>query len=317
MSFLLTGQTDSGKSTISGNLLYSVGYFSNLSEEDQRYYRKYLDQVDDVNNKSRFSVLMDLLDGEILANKSKTVDFNICSFSTCNKNYNLIDTPGHKLYIRSLINGLFHVKLDLVCLVVSSLTNEFNESLDRGTIKEDLMLSRSTGCTNLLIVWNKSDINKPDKQMETKLQSFLHKLSFKKVDHIQVCAYKKEDVLKILSYVKTDTTEICDRDSRGALLQGDRAAHSELRDKFTTEGMMFTDELISPGYRLMAHSKTGEVELEIVKIKNIKTQKVVRFIKESGPVQLLFQLEEPIIMPKGTRLIFRSSEATLGFGVVG
>jgi len=311
MSFLLTGQTDSGKSTIAGNLLYNVGYFSSLSEEDQRYYRKHLDQIDDPINKSRFSVLMDLLDGEILANKSKTVDFNICSFTDQDKSYNLIDTPGHKLYIRSLINGLFHIKLDLVCLVVSSLTNEFNESLERGTIKEDLMLARSTGCTNLLVVWNKSDLNKPDKQMEAKIAAFIQKLSFKKVNHLQVCAYNKEDVLKILRFVEhSNIVKISETIS-------ETNSTPVVSTKFVTDGMMFTDQLISPGYKLMVHSKMGEIEAEVVKIKSLTGEmKVVRFIKDTGAYQLILQSDEPSSITKGTRVIFRNADTTLGFGVI-
>ena len=307
MSFLLTGQTDSGKSTISGNLLYSVGYFSNMSEEDQRYYRKHLDQVTDPNVKSRFSILMDLLDGEVLANKSKTVDFNFCSFTHEGKSYNLIDTPGHKLYIRSLINGLFHHSLDLVCLVVSSLSNEFYESFERGTIKEDLMLARSTGCTNLLIVWNKYDLNEPDKAMEAQLSSFCAKLAFKRVNNIKISGYKQEDVLKILSFVEHSnkpniTTETSLIDT----------------NKFASEGMIFSGEqLISPGYKFVMHTRQGEIEVEVVKIKDLKTGKVVRFTKGPGSFYLLLQSESELVgLTKGTRVIFRSADTTLGFGVL-
>lgn len=304
MSFILTGQTDSGKSTISGNLLYNVGYFFSLPEEDRKCYRKYLEQINDTNIKSRYSILMDLLDGEILTNKTKTQEFNVCTFTYNEKTYKLIDTPGHKLYIRSLIDGLFHQKLDRICLVVSSLSNEFYESFERGTIKEDLMLSRSTGCSSLLIIWNKSDISKPDEKMLKLLMSFVKKLSFKVIDEVYISAYDPEQVLKILSYINSN--EVIKPIESLPIIS----------DMINTDGMLFTDKLISAGYKFIIHYLEGEIEAEIIKIKNLKTQAMVRFVKEPTLVRLMLKISESKKWNKGERLIYRDSETTLGFGTI-
>jgi GTPase len=319
MSFLLTGQTDAGKSTISGHLLYQVGYFQSLSEEDQRYYRKYLDQIPDSDNKSRFSILMDLLDGEILSNKTKTQDFNICTFKHEDKTYTLIDTPGHKLYIRSLISGLFHLKLDLICLVVSSLDNEFAESFQRGTTKEDLLLARSTGCVHLLVLWNKSDIQPPSKSSKDALQQFVKKLSFKKIYHLPISAYDPTDVLQLLPIVNESTNT---SSSSEVKVSTSTTGEDITTTKLITEGMIFIDQssspptLLSPGYVVMVHGSFGEVEAEIVKIKDISTNKVVKFINDTTRVKLLLQLNEPIRLANSSRVIFRNADTTLGFGLV-
>jgi len=169
------------------------------------------------------------------------------------------------------------------------------------------MLARSTGCTNLLIVWNKSDLNEPDKAMEARLSSFCAKLAFKTVNNIKISAYKEEDVLKILSFVEHSNKPNISLET--SLID---------TDKFVVEGMVFSGEqLISPGYKFMMHTRQGETEVEVVKIKDLKTSKVVRFTKGPGSFSLLLQSESELKeLTKGTRVIFRSADTTLGFGVL-
>ena len=67
----------------------------------------------------------------------------------------------------------------------------------------------------------------------------------------------------------------------------------------------------------MVHSKMGEIEAEVVKIKSLTGEmKVVRFIKDTGAYQLILQSDEPSSITKGTRVIFRNADTTLGFGVI-
>lgn len=309
MAFLLCGQTDSGKSTISGHLLYKVGYFNELTEDDKKFYRKELDNIDGSNSKSKYSILMDLMDGEILTNKTKTQEFNICPFNYNNNEFVLIDTPGHKLYIRSLIAGLFKLQIDIVCLVVSSIDNEFTESFDRGTIKEDLVLARSTGCKNLLILWNKCDISKPTDDMIYKLNSYSKKLAYKKIDSLQVSGYTGDNLLSILEkvnyYRSTDKLSQSSSENVG------------YTDKLSINCMFFKDELntlISAGYSFIIHYTNGEIDCEIINI--IQQGKPIRIIKDNSQVIIRVKLSSKINISKSDRLIFRDKDNTIGFGIV-
>lgn len=303
MSFLLCGQTDSGKSTIAGHLLYKVGYFSN--EEDQKFYRNALNDIEKSSQKSKWSMLMDLIDGEILNNKTKTQDFDICKFDYENKNYTLIDTPGHKIFIRALVSALFKIKLDCICLVVSSIPKEFNESFDKGTIKEDLLLARSTGCKNLLVLCNKTDVHSNIKNIQKTIDEHAKKLSYKNIEYLSLSGYTGENLLKILSHVDKVKDKTENKESKYTLV-----------DKVFIETLIFLDDcedkkLLTPGYKFILHSKTGEYDTEIVAIKDNK------FINKSGQYLIKCSINKKIETHIGDRVIFRTADNyTIGFGVI-
>lgn len=308
MSFLLTGQTDSGKSTIAGHLLWKVGYFSSLPEEDKKVYRSVLENLGESSSKAKFSVLMDLLDGELLNNKSKTREFSIQNFQYKNKEYSLIDTPGHQLYIRSLLEGLFQTKPKVVCLVLSSIENEFYESWEKGTVKEDLLLTRSVGCQHLIILWNKTDKSIPLKKMENTITSFVKSLRFESVDSLLVSGYTGENLLKIPELVNQYTKAM----EKEELVP-------QLADNITLNvsfffGLNQEKPLISKGLQIMLHHSTGEYEVEIEEIYSGKNRVIV--IRDSTPVKLYIHLQKKISYRPGDKIVLRFQKNTIGFGIV-
>lgn len=302
MSFLLCGQTDSGKSTIAGSLLYKVGYFENLNDDDEKYYRKYLSDIEESKVKSKFSILLDLIDGEITTNKTKTQDFNIINFKYDNKNYTLIDTPGHKLYIRSLVEGLFKLHLDLVVIVLSNIDSEFTESFEKGTVKEDLLLCRSTNCKNLLVLWNKCDLASISNLNREIFVDYCTKLKFKNIEHLSVSGFTGDNLLRILTtvdkYRSVDETIITENIYYSHII---------------IDCFIFNDNvLITKGFACILHNQSGEFEITVDNIKDSRILKtnVLNKIKVSSSKALSIKTKI------GDRVIFRSHSTTLGFGVV-
>jgi translation elongation factor EF-1alpha len=307
MSFLLTGQTDSGKSTIAGHLLYLVGYFQGLPEEDKKAYRNHLSDIETSSRKSKFSVLMDLIDGEVLANKSKTQEFAMCPFQWRNRSFTLVDTPGHQLYIRSLLEALFTIKhLGILCLVVSSLPNEFAEAWEKGTTKENMLLGRSIGCKQLLILWNKTDIQQPTKAMMQQVSSYGNSLRFPKIDSLFVSGYCGDNLLKILDFVpETPPGPLV----IPPLLVSETQLH--------IEGMFFQVKatfLVSRGFQCLLHHHTGELEVEIESLHDLTTKKPLVMVRNTNPVRVCFVLMKPITYSIGDRVILRYQKDTIGFG---
>jgi translation elongation factor EF-1alpha len=70
--------------------------------------------------RQRFSRLLDICEEE--QRKGKTMDFTEINFKYNEKNYVLIDTPGHKLFLPQMINGasLHNTNTITGCIVVSS-----------------------------------------------------------------------------------------------------------------------------------------------------------------------------------------------------
>ena len=309
MAFLFCGQTDSGKSTLAGHLLYNVGYFNNLSDEDEKFYRKYLIDIKESTNKCKFSILMDLIDGELTNNKTKTQDFNIINFEHENNKYTIIDTPGHKLYIRALIAGLFKIHLDVVIIVISSINNEFTESFEKGTIKEDLLLCRSTNCKNLVVLWNKCDISSVSPLNKEIFIDYCKKLQFANIEHLNVSGYTGYNIMEILKIVNKYKNLT------------DSLTHSVLNTPISNSTIILQcllypqDTIITAGYQCILHNQSGEYEIVIDAIKN------VHIVKSGIPLTMKISLltdakNKTIQTFVGERIIFRNSNITLGFGVV-
>ena len=56
----------------------------------------------------------------------KTQQFSDIGFTYNDKDYTLIDTPGHQSFIRSMKSGISREGVDIAVLMVSAIENEFN-----------------------------------------------------------------------------------------------------------------------------------------------------------------------------------------------
>lgn len=81
--------------------------------------------------KWKWARVLDIFEEEML--RGKTHEFIDYSFTFENDKYLLIDTPGHKCYIRSMLCGLSLYPQSVGCLVIS--LPEFESGWSRGTIQ--------------------------------------------------------------------------------------------------------------------------------------------------------------------------------------
>ena len=148
----LCGNVDVGKSTIAGQIIYK----SNLYDERtvDSVFRK---AIEDKMERWKFARLIDICEEE--QRRGKTVSFTEIEFNFNEKKYLMIDTPGHKLYLPSMIEGLTVHDPSTVtgCIIVSAFEGEFNAGWEGGQTKEDLILMRSSGINNFIILVNKMD----------------------------------------------------------------------------------------------------------------------------------------------------------------
>lgn len=288
-TFLLLGQTDAGKSTFAGHLLFQCGFFDEEKLE-----------LNEAGNK--FSKLIDSTNGELLHNKSRTTDYISRDFAYNNVSYTLIDTPGHKIYIRSLIEGLYSVNIDLIVLVISSIKDEYYTSITKGTVREDLLLARSVGCGRLLVAWNKHDIASINDTDKEELKSYIKLLRFTQVDHINISALKGENILDVLSYIPEPKPE--------------QRLESKKTNTNTFQAVIafHTTEIISAGFAMVIHHESGEIEAEIEGL--YKNGKIVVYVKDREPYTVNLKCSKPVNIAKGDRIVLRSFTETIGFGKI-
>ena len=149
VSIVFVGHVDSGKSTISGSLLY------NLGQVDERAIEKYKREAKVKNRESWFmAYIMDTYEEE--REKGKTVDIGKASFETPHRRFTLLDAPGHSGYIPNLLLGA--CQADFAGLVISAKKGEFESGFDKqGSTREHTLLLKALGVNNLIVMVNKMD----------------------------------------------------------------------------------------------------------------------------------------------------------------
>ncbi|WFD24417.1 translation termination factor GTPase eRF3 [Malassezia equina] len=190
MNLVFVGHVDAGKSTMGGNLLYLTGMV------DKRTLEKYEREAKEIGRDSWYlSWALDSTQQE--RSKGKTVEVGRAYFETDKRRYTLLDAPGHKSYVPSMIGGA--AQADVAILVISARRGEFETGFERGgQTREHAVLVKTAGVQRLIVVVNKMDdpsVNWDQERYDeivTKLSPFLKASGFNPktdVTFIPVSAY--------------------------------------------------------------------------------------------------------------------------------
>ncbi|WFD28266.1 translation termination factor GTPase eRF3 [Malassezia nana] len=149
MNLVFVGHVDAGKSTMGGNLLYLTGMV------DKRTLEKYEREAKEIGRDSWYlSWALDSTQQE--RSKGKTVEVGRAYFETDKRRYTLLDAPGHKSYVPSMIGGA--AQADVAILVISARRGEFETGFERGgQTREHAVLVKTAGVQRLILVINKMD----------------------------------------------------------------------------------------------------------------------------------------------------------------
>ena len=77
-------------------------------------------------------------------------------FETAARRYTILDAPGHKTYVPSMISGA--AQADVAVLVISARKGEYETGFEKGgQTREHIMLVRTAGVQKVIVVINKMD----------------------------------------------------------------------------------------------------------------------------------------------------------------
>ncbi|KAG8686128.1 translation termination factor GTPase eRF3, partial [Ceratobasidium sp. 395] len=190
LNIVFIGHVDAGKSTMGGQLLLLTGMV------DKRTMEKYEREAKEAGRESWYlSWALDSTPQERA--KGKTVEVGRAYFETDARRYTILDAPGHKTFVPSMISGA--AQADVAILVISARKGEFETGFEKGgQTREHIMLVKTAGVAKVVVVINKMDESTVEwtveryNEIKDKLTPFLRASGFNPktdVTFIPVSAY--------------------------------------------------------------------------------------------------------------------------------
>lgn len=149
LNIVFIGHVDAGKSTMGGNILFLSGTV------DKRTMEKYEREAKEAGRETWYlSWALDSTPQE--RSKGKTVEVGRAYFETQARRYTILDAPGHKTFVPSMISGA--AQADVALLVISARKGEFETGFEKGgQTREHIMLVKTAGVNKIIVVINKMD----------------------------------------------------------------------------------------------------------------------------------------------------------------
>ncbi len=180
VNLIFIGHVDAGKSTLGGSILYATGMV------DERTMDKYKREAKEAGRETWYlSWALDLTKEERA--KGKTVEVGRGFFETEKRRYTILDAPGHKTFVPSMIGGASQA--DVGILVISARKGEYETGFEKGgQTREHAILAKTQGVNKLVVVINKMDDPTVEwsharyKECSEKLLNFLKGIQYTKND---------------------------------------------------------------------------------------------------------------------------------------
>jgi bifunctional enzyme CysN/CysC len=182
LNVVMVGHVDHGKSTVIGRLLADThslpeGKLAAVKEFCRRNARPF-----------EYAFLLDALKDEQA--QGITIDSARCFFKTLNRDYILIDAPGHVEFLKNMITGAS--RADAAVLVI-----DVQEGVKENSRRHGYLLSL-LGIRQLVVVINKMDL--ADRRLDafekvkSEYSSFLDQIGVHPKAYVPVCAREGENI---------------------------------------------------------------------------------------------------------------------------
>jgi small GTP-binding protein len=184
LNIVFVGEVDCGKSTLIGRLLYDTDSVSSQAKKELQKTCK------DLGRGLEFAYLLDSFQEE--REQEFTLDMTQASLKAKDREFLLIDVPGHQQLIKNMLTGASSAETAILVVDVK-------KSLEEQT-KRHLYILKFLGVTQSIVVINKMDSvsykQEEFKKVEEQLNVFLKQIGLKAGYVIPVSAKEGENLLE-------------------------------------------------------------------------------------------------------------------------
>ncbi|KAL5785855.1 hypothetical protein ACOSQ2_008247 [Xanthoceras sorbifolium] len=180
LNLAIVGHVDSGKSTLSGRLLY---LFGRISQKEMHKYEKEAK----LQGKGSFAYAWALDESAEERERGITMTVAVAYFDSKKYHVVVLDSPGHKDFVPNMISGA--TQCDAAILVIDASTGSFEVGMDstKGQTREHAQLIRSFGVDQIIVAVNKMDAVQYSKD---RFNSIKHQLG----TFLRTCGFKDSNV---------------------------------------------------------------------------------------------------------------------------
>lgn len=184
LKFVIVGHVDHGKSTLIGRLLFDTDSLPPDKIEEIKKFSKNLGK------ETEFAFLLDHLQEE--REQGITIDTTQTFFKTLEREYVIIDAPGHIEFVKNMITGASQAEAAILIVDVA-------EGVKEQTRRHANILSM-LGLEQVIVVLNKMDLADFKKEVFEKVreesEKFLSSINTKPNYYIPISALKGDNVAK-------------------------------------------------------------------------------------------------------------------------
>lgn len=182
LKIVVVGHVDHGKSTVIGRLLYDTNSLPEGAIERVKRISK------EKGKPFEYAYLLDAFEEE--QKQGITIDTTQLQFFTENRDYVIIDAPGHKEFLKNMISGAANAEAALLVI-------DANEGIKEQSKRHGYILSL-LGIQKVYVVVNKMDLieysEEKYKEIKNQFGEFLHSLHVTPLDYIPISAFYGENI---------------------------------------------------------------------------------------------------------------------------